>query len=62
MGIFAMDGYAPYVWSCYGLAFVALLYLGIKSWYAQKNLIARAKELQAAAPRRERRKTARDMS
>ena len=51
----AMDGYAPYVWTCYGLVLFVLIYLGVSSWLKQKNLIAHAKELQAATPRRPRR-------
>lgn len=59
--LLAMDGYAPYVWACYGLGFAVLLCLALISWRSQKHRTARADALRAATPRR-RQRTQTDMN
>jgi heme exporter protein D len=52
----AMGGYAPYVWSSYGLALVLLLVLLVASLAGLRSRERTLAALEAANPRRRRRK------
>ena len=47
-GLFAMDGYGPYVWSCYALFVLMLLWDLAMPWWRNRRVV---REIQARARR-----------
>ena len=38
-----MDGYGPYVWSCFGLTFAVLIYIGVVARAQLREQVMRAR-------------------